>query len=524
MNGENITDFQKLESGNLAMPHLVLNSANSGDNWTSQGAYISIGESGALGSAAMHMTYRGDGYGYIGAGSVSNAVPGETYFRFDYNASDIFTPDDLGVGPSTENPVTALEVGATDGQSLMLTRSDGSISSGNQLGGIGFDGTDGNTPDDIREASASIIAFATESHGTGDKGGELTFWTSPNNQNDDTDGTERMSIGQDGHVRIGASSSAGNDLYINDRLIDWDNSSYYMDMSGTSYVNNLQVDGTVTFDYANADGNIDMDDYDIIDVDAIEVDKLYDADGGSRIEVYDDFDLNGNDIWGVNDMTVQTIYDNGGDIVHFDQGNSNTFKVRFDVGANRDIWMDKWDGNHPMIRPGTNARGFNGKFNAYWYETYTLRIWRNQEYGFSDRRLKENIRQLTGGNSLDKIMSLSGKIYDLNRDLHPQLGPDQDIEEHVWKDNLGFIAQELKEVIPEMVILDENTGYYAIKNYEQLLPVIIEAMKEQQSQIEALKSGNSNSANDDGLKTENAELRSLIEQMQKRLEALESKK
>ncbi|MDC0303715.1 tail fiber domain-containing protein [Flavobacteriales bacterium] len=380
MNGENITDFQKLESGNLAMPNLVLNSANSGDNWTSQGAYISIGESGALGSAAMHMTYRGDGYGFIGAGTVSNAEPGYSYLRFDYNSSNIYTPD------------------------------------------------------------------------------------------------------------------------------------------------NLDVDAQIKFNSANADGPIDMDGYDIVDVDDIYVNDLYDRGSGSRIEVRDDFDLNGNDIWGVNDMTVQTIYDNGGDIVHFDQGNSNRFRVRFDVGASRDIWFDKWDGQDPMIRPGQASYGFNGKFNNYWYETYTLRLFRNQEYYFSDKRVKENIRQLDGVTSLSKVMSLAGKRYDLNKDKHPALVREDKMEEHFWKDQLGFIAQEVMEVIPEMVVLDENTGYYMIKNHEQMFPVIIEAMKEQQDQIEALKSGNSNSANDDDLKAENAELRSLIEQMQKRLEALESKK
>ncbi|MBL7051141.1 hypothetical protein ISS04_03165, partial [Candidatus Woesearchaeota archaeon] len=79
------------------MPNIVLNSVGSGDNWNSQGAYISIGESGDLGAAALHMTYRGDGYGWIGSGAVSNAVPGASYLRFDYNSDNIYTPDNLRV-------------------------------------------------------------------------------------------------------------------------------------------------------------------------------------------------------------------------------------------------------------------------------------------------------------------------------------------------------------------------------------------------------------------------------------------
>ena len=54
----------------------------------------------------------------------------------------------------------------------------------------------------FKESSAAIIAFAAEDHGSTDKGGDLTFWTSPEDQNDDTDGFERMRIGSDGNVGI----------------------------------------------------------------------------------------------------------------------------------------------------------------------------------------------------------------------------------------------------------------------------------------------------------------------------------
>jgi hypothetical protein len=78
------------------MPALVLDSITTGDAWTSQGAYVSIGESGALGSASMHMTYRGDGYGFIGAGTVTNGEP-VSFFRFDYNSDNIYSDDTLTV-------------------------------------------------------------------------------------------------------------------------------------------------------------------------------------------------------------------------------------------------------------------------------------------------------------------------------------------------------------------------------------------------------------------------------------------
>jgi hypothetical protein len=49
----------------------------------------------------------------------------------------------------------------------------------------------------------------------------------------------------------------------------------------------------------------------------------------------------------------------------------------------------------------------------------------------------------------------------------------------------GFMAQELKEVVPEAVKLDENTGTYSV-NYIMLIPILVEALKEQQLKIEQL--------------------------------------
>ena len=45
----------------------------------------------------MHMTYRGDGFGFVGAGTATNGEP-VSYFRFDYNSDNIFTSDTVQVG------------------------------------------------------------------------------------------------------------------------------------------------------------------------------------------------------------------------------------------------------------------------------------------------------------------------------------------------------------------------------------------------------------------------------------------
>ena len=97
----------------------------------------------------------------------------------------------------------------------------------------------------------------------------------------------------------------------------------------------------------------------------------------------------------------------------------------------------------------------------------------------SDMRLKTNITPIES--PLDKLMSLSGFTFTFN-DTAAELGYNKE-EIHV-----GVSAQEVKEVLPEAVApapADEN---YMTVRYEKLVPLLIEAMKEQQQTIDDLKS------------------------------------
>ena len=86
----------------------------------------------------------------------------------------------------------------------------------------------------------------------------------------------------------------------------------------------------------------------------------------------------------------------------------------------------------------------------------------------SDKRLKKNIK--TVDSALDKVIALRGVTFD-------------------WKEGgakaIGLIAQEVEKVIPEIVSQDES-GYLGIK-YNNLIGVLVEAIKEQQEQINTLK-------------------------------------
>lgn len=88
---------------------------------------------------------------------------------------------------------------------------------------------------------------------------------------------------------------------------------------------------------------------------------------------------------------------------------------------------------------------------------------------FSDARVKENIRPIK--NVIERIQASRGIVYD-------RIDTKQ-------KDNIGFIAQELEDTFPELVLTQED-GTKAVK-YQNAVAVLFEAIKEQQKQIEELK-------------------------------------
>ena len=94
-------------------------------------------------------------------------------------------------------------------------------------------------------------------------------------------------------------------------------------------------------------------------------------------------------------------------------------------------------------------------------------------YYSSDKHLKDNITPIT--NAIDKVKAIGGYEFDWN-----------DKQEVYEGHDVGVIAQEIEAVMPEVVTTREN-GYKAVK-YEKIVPLLIEAIKEQQKQIDELKS------------------------------------
>jgi hypothetical protein len=107
----------------------------------------------------------------------------------------------------------------------------------------------------------------------------------------------------------------------------------------------------------------------------------------------------------------------------------------------------------------------------------------------SDRRLKHNIQPIE--NALSKVVSLTGMTYQWN-EVGSQHGWEPDTETR----EAGVFAQDVQAVLPEAVKLapfDDNMGVsksgenFLTVKYEKIVPLLIEAIKEQQAQIEELK-------------------------------------
>jgi hypothetical protein len=99
----------------------------------------------------------------------------------------------------------------------------------------------------------------------------------------------------------------------------------------------------------------------------------------------------------------------------------------------------------------------------------------------SDIRLKENIKVIP--NAIDKIKSIRGVEFDwTDEHLESRGGADGYFAK---KHDVGVIAQEVEKVLPE-VVGERKDGTLAVE-YQKMVALLIEGMKEQQEQINLLK-------------------------------------
>ncbi len=131
--------------------------------------------------------------------------------------------------------------------------------------------------------------------------------------------------------------------------------------------------------------------------------------------------------------------------------------------GNNGIGVFGWaDGNS-----GTGVHGYGAAYNFYADGP-------GQDYGSSSSiRWKQNIEEIDS--ALEMVMQMRGVYFDWDAD-------------HGGDHDMGFVAEEVGQHVPEIVVYEKNGKYASGMDYGKMTPILLQAIKEQQGIISAMKS------------------------------------
>ncbi len=308
--------------------------------------------------------------------------------------------------------------------------------------------------------NSSGVLYVTSKVQAGSNGIEVWDATHGFKQILGKDSTYTYLKNNDGNVMIHLGDSGdGNSYYNSGQHIfrNLDSSAEYLRITSGHISNTSGGDFHIRRDTSNDD---------MIEINASDTRIYGDADErmriGSTIYAYKPFSFNSTQTWGgnitwntgVNVLVAgESSFDVSGSGVWqvWDSGDG-THAIKMDVGQQVEIGA-----------AGTRGLKVNGTLNA------TADV---VAYTSSDKRLKDNLKPIKS--SLDKVSKLSGYEFDWN-----------DKQETYQGHDVGVVAQEVEEVMPEIVTTRDN-GYKAVK-YEKLVPLLIESIKELKEEIDGLK-------------------------------------
>ncbi len=199
---------------------------------------------------------------------------------------------------------------------------------------------------------------------------------------------------------------------------------------------------------------------------------------------------------------------------YLDLNTESTFGALY-VKGSQALW---WDGTYFSWGYGAEYNYFADKVtigNAS-NPSYMLYVQGNAyatgSWSSSDARFKKNI--LPVYNSLERIVKIRGTSFEFRNDEFRDYQFDEGTQ-------YGFIAQELEGVFPE-VVKTESNGFKSV-NYNGMIPVLVEAVKDQQKIINDLKSENGQlKIANDSIEAKLKQLKAENEAINSRLEKLEA--
>jgi hypothetical protein len=218
---------------------------------------------------------------------------------------------------------------------------------------------------------------------------------------------------------------------------------------------------------------------------------------GTLKELMFGFHGNGNFYWGSGENGVYTYP------MTLNKNGSLSLKGNLVLqGSNQWIYHTPDDGRTSLyIAPYTNNAwdwAHSTRFDNNGNVNFTGTITAANYACSSDSRYKKNISEID--TPLAKLLSLNGITYNWDTEKYKQFTDKRDV---------GFLAQDVEKVFPEIVYTDHN-GYKSVA-YDKITVVIVEAMKEMKSNHEAKISS---------LEKENAVLKEKLASLEKMSERL----
>ena len=165
-----------------------------------------------------------------------------------------------------------------------------------------------------------------------------------------------------------------------------------------------------------------------------------------------------NDRVGINNTTPSSALH----VNHFNNGATGGFRLQNNASNGWWKFYVSSSNNTMQLRNNTSA-SVVGTFAT------------NGVYTASDKRIKKNLETLPYG--LKDVMKLKALRYNYISDQADD------------NKSLGFVAQDLNDILPELVLYQEDADQYSV-NYAGMSVVAIKAIQEQQVQIESLISEN----------------------------------
>jgi hypothetical protein len=265
-------------------------------------------------------------------------------------------------------------------------------------------------------------------------------------------------------------SQSGGGTYIGGSVqapifYDSGNTGYYVQPSATSNINTLNMNGPIAFTgnriylWSNGDTNhyIEMNNNILGNV--------------MRLHELGSIFLDTPKVGIGTASPTQALDVNGYVAVRSTNGEGGTIELQGNNGVN--MWLENDNGGFRLINSPWNAGIFNvdqsGNVSANGSMTASA------FYYNSDERLKKNIVSIASSTALADILALNPVTFNWIDPAQPTTT------------QLGFIAQQVEKIVPEIVSTNASTTMKAV-DYARVTPLLVGAVQQQQAQIDAQNS------------------------------------